>query len=177
MNRHSDMEVTFRYATAKDADALRQLAVRTYSETFAAVNTVENMRTYLESAFALERIQAELSDPAAIWLLAVTGGDLAGYAKLLTGLPPECVTGESPIELVRFYIDRQWHGSGLASELMQSCLEEARGRGFKTMYLGVWENNERAKAFYKKWNFVRVGEHVFPMGDDPQIDWWMMRRI
>lgn len=171
------MEATFRYATANDADALQQLAVRTYDETFAAVNTAQNMRAYLESAFALDRIQAELNDPAAVWLLAISDEDFVGYAKLLAGPAPPCVTGESPIELVRFYIDRQWHGSGLASELMHLCLDEARRRGFKTMYLGVWENNERAKAFYKKWNFVRVGEHVFPMGDDPQIDWWMTRGI
>lgn len=171
------MRVTFRYAAANDAEALQRLAVRTYDETFAAVNTPENMQAYLESAFALERIQAELRDPAAVWLLAVSGDDFAGYAKLLAGVPPECVTGESPIELVRFYIDRRWHGSGLASEMMQLCLEEARQRGFKTMYLGVWEHNERAKAFYRKWDFARIGEHVFPMGDDPQIDWWMTRRI
>ncbi|HEY2385216.1 MAG TPA: GNAT family N-acetyltransferase [Terriglobia bacterium] len=167
----------FRYATADDADELQRLAVRTYYETFAAVNTPGNMRAYLESAFALDRIRAELSDPAAVWLLALSDEAFAGYAKLLAGPPPECVIGDAPIELVRFYIDRQWHGSGLASELMQLCLEEARQRSFKTMYLGVWENNERAKAFYKKWNFVRAGEHVFPMGDDPQIDWWMTRRI
>ena len=45
------------------------------------------------------------------------------------------------------------------------------------MYLGVWEKNLRAQAFYRKWKFSRVGEHVFYMGDDPQIDWWMTRAI
>ena len=45
------------------------------------------------------------------------------------------------------------------------------------MFLGVWEHNPRAQAFYRKWGFERVGEHVFQMGDDPQIDWWMVRTL
>ena len=60
---------------------------------------------------------------------------------------------------------------------MEACLAEAKSAGFKTMYLGVWEKNLRAGAFYRKWNFVRVGEHTFQMGDDPQVDWWMMRPL
>jgi ribosomal protein S18 acetylase RimI-like enzyme len=60
---------------------------------------------------------------------------------------------------------------------MNMCLAAAREAGFRTMYLGVWEKNHRAQAFYRKWDFVPVGEHIFQMGDDPQIDFWMMRPL
>jgi GNAT superfamily N-acetyltransferase len=169
--------VVFRRAVPDDAQTLLEFARRTYYETFAAVNTPENMQAYMASAFTLPQFKAELSDPAAVFLLAEIDGHLSGYAKLLADKAPECVTGAAPVELVRFYIDHSWQGSGLASALMDACLAEAKSGGFKTMYLGVWEKNLRAQAFYRKWNFVRVGEHTFQMGDDPQLDWWMMRSL
>ena len=135
------------------------------------------MRAYLDSAFTPSRFTVELDDTRAIFILAEASGQLAAYAKLLPGDPPDCVRGDAPIELVRFYLDRPWHGTGVASDLMKLCLAEAKQRGFKTIYLGVWEKNFRAQAFYCKWNFTRVGEHIFQMGDDPQTDWWMARPV
>jgi diamine N-acetyltransferase len=169
--------ITLRHPDAGDTDRLVEFAARIYYETFASVNTPENMQAYLQSAFTAEQFKEEMADPGAVFLLAESGGHLCGYAKLLSGMPPECVTGENPIELVRLYIDSSWHGSGLASIMMEACLAEARQRGFKTMYLGVWEKNFRAQRFYRKWAFEHIGEHVFQMGDDPQIDWWMTRPL
>ena len=135
------------------------------------------MQAYLESAFTVPHLTTELNDPQAIWVLAEVEDELAAYAKLFPAEVPECVRGDSPIELVRFYVDQRWHGSGVASKLMEICLNEARQHGFATMYLGVWEKNFRAQAFYRKWHFERTGEHLFQMGDDPQTDWWMSRAI
>ncbi len=167
----------FRHAVSEDAERLLQFAARTYHQTFVSSNTSENMQAYIASAFTLPQITAELSDPRAIFILAEVEGQLAAYAKLFPDEAPECVTGDAPIELVRFYVDEPWHGSGLASALMELCLTEAQQGGFKTIYLGVWEKNFRAQAFYRKWDFMRVGEHIFQMGDDPQVDWWMMRAV
>jgi ribosomal protein S18 acetylase RimI-like enzyme len=167
----------FRHALAEDANTLVHFAARVYYQTFASFNSPENMQAYLESAFTLPIFRAELADPHAVFILAEVEGRLAGYAKLFPGETPECVRGGAPIELVRFYIEPAWHGSGLAPALMEICLAEAKQGGFETIYLGVWERNFRAQAFYRKWNFARVGEHSFQMGDDPQIDWWMERSI
>ena len=170
-------EIVFRRAVPDDAQTLAEFASRTYYETFAAVNTPENMRAYLDSAFTPAQLEYELNDPGSIFFLGYVEGKLAGYAKLFPGDVPECISGPVPIELVRFYVDQSWHGRGVASALMDVCLAEARRGRFQTMYLGVWENNERAKAFYKKWKFEHVGQHIFQMGDDAQIDWWMERSI
>ncbi len=169
--------IVFRRAVQADAKALLDLAARTYYETFAPVNTPENMRAYMSGAFTLPQIEAELGDSRATFYVGELNATMIAYAKLVAGEVPECVTGEAPVELSRFYVDRHWHGSGVARALMEKCLDEAKRGGFKTMYLGVWEHNRRAQAFYRKWDFVRVGEHTFQMGDDPQLDWWMMRRL
>jgi ribosomal protein S18 acetylase RimI-like enzyme len=45
------------------------------------------------------------------------------------------------------------------------------------MWLGVWEKNFRAQKFYEKWGFEKFSEHVFLMGDDPQIDWLLKKPL
>ena len=171
------MHWDIRQARFEDARSLVELAARIYYETFAEFNTPENMQAYLSSSFTLAQFQSELRDPRAAFYLAQAEKEFAGYAKLQAGKPPECVTGANPIELVRLYVDRRWQGQGLARALLDRCLIDAKHQGYKTIYLGVWEHNERAIAFYRKWNFVRVGDHIFQMGDDPQTDWWMMRSL
>ena len=83
---------------------------------------------------------------------------------------PDCVTGPEPIELWRFYVDRPWHGRGIAQALMERVKAAARERGAKTLWLGVWERNDRARAFYAKCGFADAGEHIFLFGTDPQTD-------
>jgi ribosomal protein S18 acetylase RimI-like enzyme len=60
---------------------------------------------------------------------------------------------------------------------MQVCIDNAQQKGYDTLWLGVWENNIRAQVFYRKWNFVKVGTHVFQLGDDPQTDFLMQRSV
>ena len=78
------------------------------------------------------------------------GFNLLGYAQIYVGEPPDCVPDRRAIELVRFYIDRALHGRGLAHTLMEATLAAASPRA-QTIWLGVWERNSRAIAFYAKW--------------------------
>lgn len=170
-------EIIIREAEPADLAALLAVATRTFEVAFAPTNTPENMHEYMSVAFTLEQFAAELHDPHSTFLLAESAGESVGYAKLLRGTVPECVPDQAAIELSRLYIDQQVWGVGVGVALLQRCFAIARAEGFATMFLGVWENNPRAQAFYRKWGFTRVGEHVFQMGDDPQIDWWMMRTL
>lgn len=81
------------------------------------------------------------------------------------------------MELWRFYLAQEWQGQGLAQTLMQRVDEEAHRTGAQTLWLGVWEHNERAKAFYRKCGFVDVGAHVFMVGTDAQTDRILVRRV
>jgi ribosomal protein S18 acetylase RimI-like enzyme len=83
----------------------------------------------------------------------------------------------NPVELVRLYVLREWLGRGVGEALMRACVDEARRAGHATIWLGVWERNGRAQAFYRKWNFRAVGEHVFQLGYDPQKDILMQRAV
>ncbi len=156
---------------------LAGLGARTFSETFAADNTPEDMAAYLAESFSLARQTAELADPASTFLIAEVGGLAAGYAQLHAGEPAEGVGGAKPVELVRLYVSREWLGRGVGEAWMRACLDEARQAGHETIWLGVWERNGRALAFYRKWGFRAVGEHVFQLGSDPQRDILMERAV
>lgn len=162
---------------ADDAQLLAELGARTFSETFAADNTLENMAVYLASAFSLEEQATELVDPDCLFQIAEINGVAVGYAMLRFGNVLEDISGDKPIELVRLYVSRESLGSGVGVALMQACINDAKQRGYKTLWLGVWEHNHRAQGFYRKWNFHEVGTHVFQLGDDSQTDILMQRSI
>ena len=166
-----------RLATASDVPLLTELGAGTFSETFAPNNTPEDMVDYLAASFNLEQQAAELADPLATFLIAEIDRIAVGYAMLHAGASAYQATGEKPVELVRLYVSKEWHGRGVGQALMQACIDKARQAGHRTLWLGVWEHNARALAFYRKWQFKEFGEHIFQLGGDPQNDILMAREI
>lgn len=171
------MSIIIRPAGVPDAAWLAVLAERTFRETYSAQNTLENMERYVAEHFSAALQAAELADPRLMTLVAEVDGCPAGYTQLGRGSAPACVTGAEPAEVIRFYVDRPWHGQGLAQTLMQAAAERARTGGARTLWLGVWERNPRAIAFYRKMGFVEVGTHAFVLGTDHQRDLVLARPL
>ena len=159
-----------RAATGSDARELAELAERTFRATFEAVNTPEDMALHCQASYGAAIQGRELLDPAVATLVCEHEGRLVAYAQLRQGEAPECVQAARPLELQRLYVDREWHGRGLAQQLMSAALAHAERAGADRVWLGVWEHNPRAIAFYRKYHFHEVGDHVFPLGTDPQRD-------
>ena len=172
-----DRNIHIRPAGPGDAELIADFSRRTFFESFARYNTEENMRLYLEEQFPRERQIAEVGAPGRIFLLAYLGKDLVGFASLRESEPPEGLKGENGIEIVQLYAAAAFIGKGVGPALMQACLDTARAQGRDLVWLGVWEHNHRAQAFYAKWGFERCGEHIFIVGLDAQTDWWMQRRL
>jgi ribosomal protein S18 acetylase RimI-like enzyme len=171
------VQVAIRNAKTTDANVLAQLGRRTFEETFSVDNTPEDMAAYVASSFSVAQQSAELADSASLFLIAEVDEAAAGYAKLHGGNTVEGIEGSKPVELVRLYVLQEWLGRGVGEALMRACLDEARSAGYETIWLGVWERNARAQAFYRKWNFRAVGEHIFQLGSDPQRDIVMERKV
>lgn len=159
-----------RRGRASDAAALAAFAERTFSETFAGANRPEDMAAYLPMAYGTSLQAIELGDPDIITLIIDAGDALAAYAQVRRGEAPACVQGSAPVELWRFYVDRPFHGRGLAQQLLAAAHAAAFELGGRTLWLGVWERNERAIAFYAKAGFRIVGSHDFWVGSDRQTD-------
>lgn len=169
--------VLVREATPKDTSVVTELGRRTFVEAFAVDNHPQHIDDYLAEAFASDRIAAELADPHALFLIASDGGRDVGYAKIVVGEAPENVTGDSPIELERIYVLQDVLGTGVGRALMTACLETARARGRDTVWLGVWERNDRAIRFYERFGFQTVGEKTFRLGGELQRDVVMIKRL
>lgn len=166
-----------RRAHRTDARQLAELAEKTFRDTFAAANTGADMAVHCRASYG-EVIQAgEISDPGMVTFVYAQSGRLIGYAQLRWGDAPDCVRARSPGEIQRLYVARDWHGKGVAHELMAACVNEMSAHGSDVVWLGVWERNPRAIAFYRKFGFAEVGDHVFPLGSDPQRDIVMARSL
>lgn len=177
MTSHALTPVTTRLATPADAALLAALAATTFNDTFAAANTADDMALYMAGAFGESIQRAELSDPRHVVFLAERDGDDVGYAMLREGPPPTVVSGLDTIEIARLYAVKHVIGAGIGATLMQRSLDEAAARGKSTIWLGVWERNARAIAFYERWGFADVGTQSFILGRDRQTDRVMVRRV
>jgi ribosomal protein S18 acetylase RimI-like enzyme len=153
------------------------MAEGTFRDTFSAMNKPEDMDLHCQSAYGAAIQAAEIASPHMVTLLYEQGKRLLGFAQLRWAIAPKCVIAEAPGEIQRLYVVSDAKGKGVAHELMNACIDEMVRRGSDVIWLGVWERNPRAIAFYKKFNFREVGEHVFPLGTDPQRDVVMARPV
>ena len=162
-----------RYATPEDAKLISELGARTFYEAFAQDNSPESMEAYLRDSFSPAIQFRELSEPDSVFLIAELSANPIGYAQLVVNSTAEVIRGRKPLELRRIYASREYVGQGVGKALMKATIEEARQRGCDCVWLGVWEKNQRAIEFYKKWGFHVVGTHPFVLGADQQNDFIM----
>lgn len=171
--------ITIRHALVEDAKLLTDLAYTTFWDAFAhhPKNAPEDLNHYMRQAFSLDQIAAELADDRSIFLIAEIENKPAGYAKLIVESTETGITAARPIELSRLYSHQEFLGKGVGQNLMDACFEFAQANGHDVMWLGVWEYNPRAQAFYTKNGFREVGKHTFQLGSDPQTDLLMQKEI
>jgi len=103
--------------------------------------------------------------------------ELAGYLKVNVNDAQSERMGDRSLEIERIYILHRFKGMGLGKYLINKAVERAVQHNKKTIWLGVWEKNENALAFYKKMGFVQTGAHSFYMGDEEQIDFIMTKTL
>ena len=161
-----------RRVTIADAAALAELAARTFRDAFAADNHPDDLEAHITRSYGESQQRAEIENADGITLVVDDHNTLIAYTQLRRA-PSE----HGDIEIARFYVDRTHHGRGIAQSLMNAAYAAARELGGTTIWLGVWERNPRAIAFYAKCGFVDVGSHPFLVGTDLQTDRIMSRVI
>lgn len=159
-----------RRATVHDAAALAQLAERTFRDAFAADNNPDDLELHIRSSYGEPQQRREIESADVITLVVEDDGFLIAFAQIRRA-PSE----HGDVEIARFYVDRAHHGRGIAQSLMAAANDAARELGGTTLWLGVWERNPRAIAFYEKCGFRDVGSHPFLVGTDLQTDRIMSR--
>ncbi len=163
-------KLTIRAAQPRDAEPLTTFAKSSFVATYEAYNSREDLAEYLSKNFTLSRFQKLLDSDQARLLIAEYAGHCIGYAQLSAERVPEVLAGRQVIELERLYLDATLHGHGIAKKLLSAACQTAVTMGGRQLWLGVWEHNARAIAFYKKCDFRQVGEIGFWFGSSRQND-------
>ncbi len=157
-------------ATGEDVNALQQISKSTFIEAFAAYNTQENMNQYLSQNLSIEQLSKELNNPFSSFYIASINKQVIGYLKLnFAGAQTEENNPQS-VEIERIYILKEFYGKGFAQEIYNKCIEVAKQTNKNLVWLGVWEHNLRAIAFYKKLGLQQFSTHTFMLGTDEQTD-------
>lgn len=169
------MTINIKKCTLEDLSRLQEISYETFNETFKEQNSPENMEAYLEKAFNLKQLETELSQRSSQFYFVEIDGETAGYLKVNTDEAQTEEMGDEALEIERIYIRSPFQKQGLGKYLFNKALEVAMEQNKKKIWLGVWEKNEKAIAFYKKMGFVQTGAHSFYMGDEEQTDFIMAK--
>jgi len=163
--------------TVNDIDQLQKIGRQTFFETFSAGNTPEDMTKYLEEGFSTERLAAELNNKNSEFYFAQLNDQIIGYLKLNFGQSQTELKDDNALEIERIYVLKEYHEKKIGQLLYQKAMEIARQRNAGYVWLGVWEENERAINFYKKNGFVEFDQHIFKLGNDEQTDIMMKLQL
>ncbi|HQZ96148.1 MAG TPA: GNAT family N-acetyltransferase [Pyrinomonadaceae bacterium] len=163
-------DITIRTAAEGDAVLISVLASTTFYEAYFEQDEPGDLAGYIHDSFEIAVLEAEIADPASRFYIVLRNGKAVGYAKLITGSTHASITSPDPVELKRIYLlERVW-GTGLGEILLEHCIKTAKELGAGSIWLGVWEENQRGQSFYKKHGFVQTGTLEFPYGDSVGIN-------
>ena len=178
-------DVTQRFAEPRvralavaDAVSYSAFAERLFRETYVDGYDASDIDAYVAQSFSPAKQTSEITEPGGrVLVIEDDRNGLLGFAHVRQTPPPVALDGRSALEIARFYVDRPWHGRGLARVLMAACIAEARSRGADALWLLVYQANARAVAFYEKNGFKRSGTQPFKLGSRVDQDWLMVRVI
>ncbi len=171
------MTINIKQCTLQDLQELQEISYETFNETFKHQNSPENMDAYLKKAFTLKQLEKELSNSSSQFFFVYFQNEVAGYLKVNINDAQSEDMGDESLEIERIYIKKKFQKHGLGKYLLNIAIESAMKRNKKKIWLGVWERNENAIAFYKKMGFVQSGSHSFYMGDEEQTDIIMTKTV
>ena len=175
--KNVNKDVVIKKATENDLVPLKEISIKTFCETFAKYNTPEETQKYIDTNFTDEQILKEINTKGSSFYLAYLKDKVIAYLKLNTGEAQTEEQGNESIEIQRIYVLAECKGKGIGSLLMQIAEEEASKANCKRIWLGVWEHNDDAIAFYTKKGYKRFSEHIFMYGSEKQTDYLMEKII
>ncbi|MEY4938123.1 MAG: hypothetical protein RIS64_4484 [Bacteroidota bacterium] len=169
--------IDIKQITLNEITLLQKISRATFFETFAASNTEENMKKYLEEGFSIEKLTTELTDPNCAFYFAWHDNQIIGYLKLNFGAAQTELKDNKALEIERIYVLQAFHGKKVGQILYEKAIQIAKYMNVAYVWLGVWEENPRAIRFYEKNGFVEFDKHIFRLGEDEQIDIMMKLQL
>jgi ribosomal protein S18 acetylase RimI-like enzyme len=162
--------IIIRKATISDLEIIQEISKQTFIETFEEVNTPENMENYVRKNFNSVQVASEINNPESVFYLAILDSKTIGYLKLNFGNAQTEIHSSQSMEIHRIYVLKEFHGKKIGQLLLNEAIKIGQESGVDSIWLGVWEENQRALQFYSKNGFVEFDKHIFTLGTDIQTD-------
>jgi ribosomal protein S18 acetylase RimI-like enzyme len=156
--------IFIRRASPEDARILSAMGEMTFTRSYASIIVAPELASYASRAFSIEQIESELAAPQITYFVALAGTIPCGYSKLAPTPAPSAVEGVKPVELARLYVLPERTGTGIGTELLKTSLDAAVEQDYHSCWLRVWEGNEEAIAFYRRWGFRQIGSEPYHVG-------------
>jgi ribosomal protein S18 acetylase RimI-like enzyme len=169
--------ITIRKATISDLEIIQEISRQTFIETFAEVNTPENMENYILENFNAEKVALEINNPESAFYLAILDNETIAYLKINFGNAQTEIRSSQSMEIHRIYVLKEFHGKKIGQLLLNEAIKIGQQSGVDTIWLGVWEKNHKAIQFYNNNDFIEFDKHSFSLGNDIQTDLLMELRI
>lgn len=169
------MSVALRRALPADASALATLGTRTFVESFGSMYPAEDLQAFLAQAHTPDRYTRLLADPACALWLAEADGTPIGYALAGPCSLPHAGVAPADGELKRLYVLACAQGGGIGARLFEEALAWLERDGPRTLWIGVWSQNQGAQRFYARYGFERVGEYDFIVGQQRDHEFILRR--
>ena len=158
-----------------DAHRVSALAIETFPLACPPGTTSANIDLFCATKLSPEAFEAYLADPRVRIWCAAAEDELVGYVMSVSGEPEDPVVASAVVrrptaEISKIYVRQSAHGSGIAQQLMDVAVEDAKAHGARSVWLGVNQQNARANSFYERTGFLLVGERSFQVGDSLEED-------
>ncbi|WEK71177.1 MAG: GNAT family N-acetyltransferase [Candidatus Chryseobacterium colombiense] len=170
-------DIVIKKVNLNDLEQLQEIGRKTFSETFSSSNTEGNMKKYLEEGFSIEKLTNELDNENSRFYFALSETKVIGYLKVNFGASQTELKDKNALEIERIYVLKEFHGKNAGQILYEKAVDVARRIHSDYVWLGVWEENHRAIAFYQKNGFVAFDKHIFKLGEDEQTDIMMKLKL
>lgn len=169
--------VQIKLATTNNVLELQKISTQTFLETFADVNSASDMKQYLNKAMTVAQLKLELKNTESKFYFAIQNQAIIGYLKINIGHAQTENFNRDAFEIERIYVLKDYLGKQVGKLLFDTAINLAKKLQKKTIWLGVWEKNERAINFYQKNGFIKFDSHEFKLGNDIQTDILMVLEL
>ncbi|WP_407444286.1 GNAT family N-acetyltransferase [Rhodococcus sp. (in: high G+C Gram-positive bacteria)] len=174
-----------------DAETIAGVAATTFPLACPPGAGSQDIAAFVEATLSAENFSEYLTDPRRIVLKACVGDEIVGYLMAVdpasensvdpaseTSEPyavPDVVTARPAIEISKLYVLPGHHGAGVSAALMEAIVDRAVERRRAGLWLGVNQEDTRARRFYQKHGFEVVGTRTFVVGSQTHDDFLMQR--
>ena len=171
------MDYTIKPITTSDVEKLQKVSRETFKATFDPYTAPNDMVRFLEEDYETVKLVKEIENPNSRFYFLMVQNEIAGYLKINVGDAQTEHLRENALEVERIYLRSSFQHRGLGNVLLDFAEKTAREEGKDYMWLGVYEKNVPAQHFYKRHGFIKVSQHTFQVGSDPQTDWLLVKKL